>query len=121
MRTSSQRNIILDVVNASCDHPNADMILSRAKKYMPSINLATVYRNLSQLVDCSMVLRIPLPDGDRFDKTLSPHAHFHCVACGKVFDVDVMKSDIISDIENASDIRIEKIDIILSGLCSDCK
>lgn len=121
MRTSAQRNIILDVVNASCDHPNAEMILSRSKEYMPSINLATVYRNLSQLVDCNMVLRIPLPDGDRFDKTLSPHAHFHCVSCGKVFDVDVMNSDIVSEIEGINDCAVNKIDIIVTGLCSDCK
>ena len=47
---SKQREIVYQAVTSSCDHPSAELVLARAKTVMPSINLATVYRNLNALI-----------------------------------------------------------------------
>ena len=94
MRHSDQRDIVYQVVSSSCDHPNVETILERSKKLMPSINMATVYRNLNVLVNQNKIIRLTLTSGDRFDKTLYPHPHFYCKCCGNVTDVD---HDAVSD------------------------
>ena len=47
---SKQKTVVYNAVMSSSDHPTADMVLSRCKEVMPSINLATVYRNLNALI-----------------------------------------------------------------------
>lgn len=121
MRHSEQREIIYQVVSESCDHPNVETILMRAKEYMPSINLATVYRNLSVLVDQNKIIRLMLSSGDRFDKTIYPHSHFYCNKCGSVTDVDHNAvADMVTSIEGTG-FQIEKVDVMFSGICTKCQ
>ena len=50
MNHSKQRDIILEVVSNSCEHPSADMVYQEVKKQISNISLGTVYRNLNLLV-----------------------------------------------------------------------
>ena len=121
MRHSDQRDIIYQVVSSSCDHPNVDTILARCKEHMPSINMATVYRNLNVLVSQNKLIRLTLSTGDRFDKTLYPHPHFYCKCCGAVTDVDHNAvADMVTSIESG-DFLIEKVDVMFTGVCAKCK
>lgn len=121
MRHSDQREIIYQVVCESSDHPNVEAILARAKEKMPSINIATVYRNLAVLVDQNRVIRLALTSGDRFDKTLYPHSHFYCKKCEHVTDVDsAYVKNMVTKIES-EDFQIERTDIMFTGICPKCK
>lgn len=121
MRHSDQRDIVYQVVSSSCDHPNVETILARSKELMPSINMATVYRNLNVLVSLNKIVRLTLTTGDRFDKTLYPHPHFYCKCCGNVTDVDHNAvADMVTSIES-TDFQIEKVDVMFTGICSKCK
>ena len=85
-----QQELILSLVSSSCEHPTAEVIFRDAKKKMPTIGLATVYRNLNQLAEDGKIRRISVMDGsDHFDKTLAPHEHALCRVCGRMRDVDV--------------------------------
>ena len=121
MRHSDQREIVYQVVCESCDHPNVEAILTRAKEKMPSINIATVYRNLAVLVEQNKIRRLALTTGDRFDKTLYPHSHFYCRKCECVTDVDSMYvNDMVTNIESEN-FQIERTDIMFTGICPKCK
>lgn len=121
MRHSNQRDIVYQIVSESCDHPNVETILLRAKEKLPSINRATVYRNLNVLVDSNKIVRLALSNGDRFDKTIYPHPHFYCKCCGKVTDVDHNAvADMVTSIES-NDFQIEKVDVMFTGICAQCK
>ena len=121
MRHSDQRDIVYQVVSSSCDHPNVETILERSKKLMPSINMATVYRNLNVLVNQNKIIRLTLTSGDRFDKTLNPHPHFYCKCCNEVIDVDHNAvADMVTSIES-NDFQIEKVDVMFTGICAQCK
>lgn len=121
MRYSNQREVITQVVMNSYDHPTAEMVLSRAKEIMPSINMATVYRNLLLLVKEKKINRISIPTGDRFDHINMPYAHFYCSKCQKVFDIDTESmSEAINSIHQNLNMRIEKIDIVFTGTCQNC-
>ena len=121
MRHSDQRDIVYQVVSSSCDHPSVETILERSKKLMPSINMATVYRNLNVLVSQNKIIRLTLTSGDRFDKTLHPHPHFYCKCCNEVIDVDHNAvADMVTSIES-NDFQIEKVDVMFTGICKKCK
>lgn len=120
MRRSDQRDIVYQVVNSSCDHPNVETILYRSKELMPSINMATVYRNLNVLVEQNKIIRLTLATGDRFDKTIFPHPHFYCKCCGAVTDVDHNNvAEMVTSIESKN-FQIEKVDVMFTGICPNC-
>ena len=62
------------------------MIYQQLKPDHPKLSLGTVYRNLNQLADWGEITRMPF-HVERYDADTSPHAHFCCDACGRVFDL----------------------------------
>ncbi len=117
---SKQYDIVYTVVNSSHDHPTAEMVLGRAKELKKSINLATVYRNLSVLEKENKIRRIYSPSGDRFDKTLYNHAHFRCEKCGEFFDIMGVDFEKALDNLDKSIHNINSVEFIASGTCSNC-
>ena len=90
MNYSRQRETVYDVLRSTKDHPSADWIYGECKKIIPNIGLATVYRNLEQLVAQGKAIKVPVgQDKDRFDADVSLHVHGACPVCGKVWDEEV--------------------------------
>jgi len=88
MNYSRQREIVKDILQASYDHPTAEEVYLEAQKVHPGIGIATVYRNLNQLVDAGEIRKIPLGNGnDRFDGHLEEHYHMLCTSCGRLQDL----------------------------------
>ena len=115
---SKQRQVVYNAVCNSCDHPSAETVLIRSKAEMPSINIATVYRNLTALIKEGLVKKVVAEGGDRFDKTLCDHAHFQCRVCGSVFDVDGIDFSKLSLSSGGN--RIESVDVSVKGVCENC-
>ena len=118
---SQQRELIMDALKSSKEHPTADELYSAVRGN--GISLATVYRNLNQLVDCGRVMRIAVPHGaDRFDPVNDGHFHMTCEVCGSISDIP---QEAVPDIcgavrENTGmDIRSERI--LFYGVCNACK
>ncbi len=122
MNRSKQRDIILEVVSNSCEHPSADMVYQEVKKQIPNISLGTVYRNLNLLVELKKIRKISMPNGsDRFDKTLLKHYHFYCDKCKKVFDIDSSNfKDLNKIVEKKYHNTVYYHDIVFIGECSNC-
>lgn len=122
MNHSKQRDIILEVVSNSCEHPSADMVYQEVKKQIPNISLGTVYRNLNLLVELKKIRKISMPNGsDRFDKTLLKHYHFYCDKCKKVFDIDSSNfKDLNKIVEKKYHNNVYYHDIVFMGECSNC-
>ncbi|MBR6737827.1 MAG: transcriptional repressor [Clostridia bacterium] len=118
---SKCKNAVYQAVFNSHDHPTADVVLARAKNVVPTINIASVYRNLNALVKEGKVRKIEAVGGDRFDKTLFDHAHFQCSVCGKVEDVLEIDVKPILAIAKLSNNDIIDTEINFRGVCSNCK
>ena len=121
MRESKQRDVVYKVVHESYDHPDAETVLLRCKELMPTINLATVYRNLKTLSNEGLIKKISLTTGDRFDTTTVSHAHFKCAKCGNFFDIPEIPLDKIENSRYKGVGDIDFAEIILIGTCNDCK
>ena len=117
---SKQREVVYQAVMSSCDHPSAELVLARAKIVMPSINLATVYRNLNALISEGRIKKISADGGDRFDKTLKDHAHFQCNKCGAVVDVMGVDFSNLSGNSFYKENQIDNVEVAFKGVCKDC-
>src|SRR5436190_8570617 len=88
-RQTPQRAHVYRVLMEERDHPTAEQVFMRAKKSMPDISMATVYNCLDALVKCQLVREVNLDRvAMRYCPNMGEHFHFHCGACGGVFDID---------------------------------
>lgn len=85
---SKNRQAILACLRATACHPTAAWIYDRLRTTCPHISLGTVYRNLCQLKEASLIRSIGVVAGEEhFDGNLSPHAHLICRRCGRIDDI----------------------------------
>jgi Fe2+ or Zn2+ uptake regulation protein len=86
-RLTRPRQLILDTVRASEAHPSAAAVYHQLRRRLPRLSLATVYRNLRMLAAEGLLTERAELGGMRFDGNTSPHDHFTCVACGRIYDL----------------------------------
>ena len=128
-RYSKQRELILNVLKERKDHPTAEMIYKDIIKIMPTIGLATVYRNLAALHESGQILKIETKQGesDRFDGNLMPHLHFQCLECNEIQDIflddleNEQLNDKLKEFANIINAEVTSSKILLKGKCEKCK
>ena len=87
-KNSKKRQVILEALAATTAHPTAQELYQQLKPDYPDLSLGTVYRNLSLFSEQGDVMSVGVFRGqERFDARTEPHAHLHCVQCGRVIDV----------------------------------
>ena len=123
MRNTAQRDTVLKVVEASCDHPSAETIYTRCREIMPEISLGTVYRNLKVLVELGKIREVSILNaGDRYDKTVGLHAHFRCKRCGCVLDVPANDLETLEKgVESKTGFQIDGTEVLFVGVCDKCR
>jgi Fe2+ or Zn2+ uptake regulation protein len=129
VRYSRQRNLILDIVRSTDTHPTADWIYRKAKLTMPSIGIATVYRDLSMLANAGDIKKISVSGAeDRFDRDTSEHSHFRCRECGALIDLKPISQkaydelrDMVKMTFDVSDDDVVLGETLLTGTCERCR
>lgn len=123
MRNTTQRSLVLEYVRSTKTHPDASEVYSNVKKRLPGISLSTVYRTLAYLRDKGEVIELRGPDGvGHYDGDVADHAHFSCVSCGKLWDIESSGADTRA-LERAGRMGFEvhgsRLEVF--GLCSGCQ
>ncbi len=87
-RLTKQRELILNILKKDYSHPNIENVYKKAKKILPNISLATVYRNLKFLVKIGLIKELNLADQEnRYDGNRKEHDHFICNICKNIYDI----------------------------------
>lgn len=118
-RFSQQRELIYQAVQASKEHPSAEVIYQRLKPEMPKLSLGTVYRNLHQMAEEGRLMEIPGPV-NRFDANTLPHPHFICRDCGGVSDVDMPYDLGLDRAMEGRGFVVQNHDLTFFGICPCC-
>jgi Fur family ferric uptake transcriptional regulator len=89
VRLTRQRQILLDLIDKSGRHLDADQLYLLAKEQDPKLNRVTVYRTLKMLKESGLVDELDLMHigGDQHfyeTRMKQEHAHVICLRCGKV-------------------------------------
>lgn len=121
MRHSVQRDAIYNELCRQNDHPTADELYARLKTDYPNLSLATVYRNLRQLSDLGKVNILYTESADHFDGIVSPHYHFYCRECRRIYDADIpLIPEIVRAGERIGFGTIESYRLVFQGVCEHC-
>ena len=120
MRSSKQRDAVLEVVKGSCDHPTADIVFERVRKQIPNISLGTVYRNLAQLKDEGFITVVESSDTKvHYEGNLTEHIHFLCKNCYNITDV-FCESRVPKALSDMG-LMVESQKTVYYGLCNTCR
>ena len=120
MIQTKQRQIILETIRAIDSHPTADELFQAIRPKMPTISLATVYRNLNFLAEAGEIRKLSMPGmSDRFDWKLDPHDHLVCETCGRLFDF-TLPVDLKDMIGAASGMQVKRYTLVARGVCPAC-
>ncbi len=124
-RITPQRQVILEVVETSAEHLDAEAVFQRAREKDPSISLATVYRTLSVLKDMGLIEQRYLARDharEHYEPVGAPeHYHFTCLGCRKVVEFQSPRvKQMRGELQRELGLEISHACICLEGYCQAC-
>ena len=122
-RRTRQRELVLEVVRSTMDHPTAEWVHRQARRRMPHISLGTVYRNLKALEGEGLIREIHAGGHPaRFDGNTGRHYHIRCLGCGRVNDLPMsVDTRLEEEAGRAMNYRILGHQVEIQGLCPLCQ
>ncbi len=123
---TKQRRLILEIIEDSDEHLDAEAIYTQGKPQDPTLSLSTVYRTLNLLKELDLVeQRYFARDHQRehFEAKRGPeHYHFTCKKCGRIVEFE---TDLITQIESSLDdelgVSVTHACVCFEGVCADCQ
>ncbi len=114
-RETRQKKAILKYLNNNTSHPTAGEVYEAVKKEIPDISIGTIYRELKKMSEKRQIRKI---EGrkKRFDYNTSNHAHFKCLKCGEIFDIDYK-----IEYNKLKGFEVKSHELIFNGICKKCK
>ena len=121
LKVTPQRLKIVETID-TYGHINIEDLFHIVREAFPTVSLATIYKNIHQMIDVGLVQEIKLPSAKSvYEMVKEPHLHMVCDRCRKVEDIVVGTEKIIEEAENLSGYRIEESFMTLRGICPDCQ
>lgn len=118
-RNTRQREAIRAVFRLDGRPLSVSEVLTRAQKVVPSLNPATVYRNLNLLVADGWLVQVTHPEAgtlyERADK--DHHHHFYCRRCSRLFELPGCP---LPGHTAPDGFLTEGHELFLHGLCREC-
>lgn len=125
-RFTTQRRVIVELLEESGAHLDAEALYRLAHDRDNSISLATVYRTLNVLKDAGVIKqRYLTEDHDRkFYETRSEDEHYHfiCTSCRRVVEFETHRVEQIKHaLEVAFGVQVDHACLCLEGICYTCQ
>ncbi len=122
LAATHQRHRIYDALMSRPGHYSPEEIYAHVKPDLPSISLATVYKNLKTFIEVGMLREVSPHRGTwRVDANLHPHHHMVCTRCHSITDLDM---ELLSPVKLCgrlpSGFKVEKISVEVQGICKAC-
>lgn len=87
IRMTSQRQVIVKVIEESEDHPDVDLLYRRSVELDDTISIATVYRTVKLLEEAGVIERLEFGDGRaRYEESGEHHEHLVDIETGEVIE-----------------------------------
>jgi Fe2+ or Zn2+ uptake regulation protein len=126
LRITPQREMIMNVFaggDAHHVHLTAEQILERVHEQSPTVNIATIYRNLDTLREYEILTVTALPGGplewELADS--SPHHHLVCEKCRSVTQIpDELIQSLAKRLMDEHGFHANLKHLALTGLCDYC-
>ncbi len=122
LAATHQRRVIYDTVMSLSGHPSPEDIYERVQKKIPSISLATVYKNIRTFLDSGMLREVSLHHGSlRVEPNQRPHHHLVCIHCKSISDFDQAGLDPVRLRQKLPrGFQVKRIAVDVLGICEAC-
>lgn len=122
IKPSIQRIAVMEYLMKSHSHPTADEIYNALSPEIPTLSKTTVYNTLRLFVEQGAAIALTIDERNaNFDANTSPHAHFLCKRCSRIYDLPVEAKRLLSSVEVPEQFEATEVSIYVRGLCKDCK
>ena len=126
-RVTQQRRIVVEEVFQRHDHFDAEDLIAHLARVTGGdrrVSRPTVYRTLSELVDCGLLRDMELGGRTVYehDYGYPQHDHLYCEKCQKLIE---FQSSEVAEIREAvgreHHFRVTGHRLIITGVCADCR
>jgi len=105
---------------------NGHMTIERLYEIMlskfHSISLATIYKNINLMIENGFIQEVKIPDAKSvYELSKEVHSHMLCTQCHEIQDIKLDLSTVTQLASQTSHFKIDKTDLVLSGLCQKCQ
>jgi len=126
LAATHQRRVIYETVMSLHGHPSPELIFEGVRKKIPTISLATVYKNVRTFLDSGMLREVSFHYGSlRVEPNEHEHHHLVCVRCKYITDLDAeslgpvrMKDRVKERLPRG--FHVTRITIDVLGICAAC-
>ncbi len=123
LKATFQRISILDAISQK-GHLCVDEIYEAICKRYPNISLATIYKNILQMIKSDLLVEVPiLGSKPKYETLKDSHMHLICTECKTVLDIprlpNIQEEIVLS--AKREDFDLSKELINLYGVCSKCR
>lgn len=123
IKLTAQRQAILDLINRSNRHWDAEEVARNLADAGQPIGIATVYRGLAALESEGLISSIQLTDKKRYERAnKAHHDHLICTVCGRIEEfshatIEALQQAAARDKGYA----VSGHQLVVFGLCPDCQ
>lgn len=127
VRITSQRRLLVGIIQNSPRHLDAATLLKVAKQKAPDIDRATIYRTLALLKDLGLIDELDLMhlEGEKHyyeAKTSRDHCHMACFRCGAITEYASSSFERLKrEMAKESGFQIQVVRLEVGGLCEQCR
>lgn len=123
LAVTHQRHVIYEILKSMHGHPSPEEVYARVKRRIPSISLATVYKNLHLFIESGIFHEVSLHHGSlRVETNLKPHHHLVCTSCKSIFDIDAEKLGLATKHGKLpGGFLAQRYAVDVLGLCTACQ
>lgn len=122
LAVTHQRQIIYETLARMHGHPSPESVYGLVKELIPSISLATVYKNLKTFEEHGLIREVSPHHGSaRFETNAEPHHHLVCLGCKAIVDIPAADIGPVRLKKRApGGFRIQRYSVEMHGLCGEC-
>lgn len=121
LRPSVQRLSIMEYLLTHPIHPTVEDVYQALVPEIPTLSRATVYNTLRLFSEKKVAQMITIDDHRVcYDGNITPHVHFFCKECGKVYDLFDEKAPSLKRPKLIDGNMVDEEQLYYKGICKDC-
>ncbi len=123
LTATHQRQILFEVLQGMTGHPSPEKVYAKVKRRIPSVSLATVYKNIHLFIASGIFREVSLHHGSlRVEVNSRPHHHLVCTVCRSISDIDEKDLGLLQKPKTlSSGFLVERYAVDVLGRCPSCQ
>jgi len=121
LKITPQRSLLLDIIFKH-GHIDIETLVTKITSILPSVSVATVYKNLNTLVENGIVKEVSLPGKKKmYELNINKHIHMVCSECGNIKDVEIDESTLKEKFTDFINEEVKDFNITFYYTCKNCQ